>query len=222
MDNKFKDMTSMRIGMLVIINRAPDKLIGIKKDKCVMWNCLCDCGKIKSISGTHLRAGITKSCGCLKKSLASERKRKRTGMKEYGIWRSMINRCDDENNDRYRRYGARGIKVCDRWMDYNNFIADMGVRPTSKHSIDRVDNDCGYNPNNCRWATMKEQCNNKSNNRVIIYKGESKTLQQWADFIGIKQSSLRRRLDSWDIGKALTYLSKNKEKATIVCDEAQQ
>jgi len=218
MDNKLKDMTSMRIGMLSVIGRAPDALIGIKKDKHVMWNCLCDCGKLKSISGARIRSGITKSCGCLKKLLTSERKSKRTGMKEYGIWCSMINRCNDKNVKSYHRYGGRGIKVCDRWNNFDIFISDMGLRPSIHHSIDRIDNDGFYNKDNCRWVTMKEQNNNRSNNRIIIYGGKSKTLQQWADDIGINQSSLRTRLELWPIEKALTSPKKSK----ISYSEAQE
>jgi hypothetical protein len=115
----------------------------------------------------------------------------------------MINRCNDKNHNRYHRYGGRGIKVCDRWMDYNNFIEDMGARPTKKHSIDRIDNDIGYDPKNCKWSLMKDQANNRCNNRLIEFNGIKKTLQIWADEIGINQSSLRKRIDCWGIERAL-------------------
>lgn len=209
MENIFKDMTNLRFGLLVVISRAKDRIYGEKKYKVVMWNCICDCGNKKEISGTSLRNTKTKSCGCLRIRLAAERKGKRTGMKEYGIWRTMINRCIDKNHNRYHRYGGRGIKVCDRWINFDNFILDMGIRPTEKHSIDRIDNNGNYEPSNCKWSSAKEQGENRCNNRVITFNGETKILQRWADEIGINQSMLSRQIILWGIEKALTRKHNN-------------
>jgi hypothetical protein len=126
------------------------------------------------------------------------------------IWRAMVTRCYNKNCKAYKRYGGRGIKVCERWLEpYNkgfwNFVEDMGERPEGC-SLDRINNDYGYCPENCRWATLKEQHRNMSINRVIIYAGESKTLVEWSEETGIKQTTLMMRLDryGWTPEEALT------------------
>jgi len=129
--------------------------------------CLCDCGNISNPREYVVRKGIVTSCGCYQKQVASKMKNGIThGMTqsaEYNIWGKMKSRCYAKSNNRYYRYGGRGIKVCDRWLhSFENFYADMGPRPTKKHSIDRINNDGNYEPSNCRWATPKEQVDNQS------------------------------------------------------------
>jgi len=124
---------------------------------------------------------------------------------EYDIWRSMRQRCSDVGCPRYEQYGARGIRVCERWNDYANFIADMGRRPPEKASIDRIDNSGDYTPENCRWATAKEQANNRSSNKIVEFNGERMTVSQWSSKIGIGYSALVKRLSKgWSPQKALT------------------
>jgi hypothetical protein len=125
---------------------------------------------------------------------------------EYAIWNNLIARCTNPNNSRYARYGGRGIVVCERWAaDFVNFLADMGRRPSPAHSIDRIDNDCGYGPDNCRWATRKEQCRNRSSSRFLEFRGEAKTSAEWAEDLGIGQSTLHFRLkQGWSVERALT------------------
>lgn len=165
-----------------------------------MWICECSCGSVCRIDGGNMKNGHTRSCGCL----AREARRKvvhgeaalRTRSKEYGIWVSMIGRCYNENDRAYKDYGGRGIKMCRRWREsYTAFLADMGRRPSPKHSIDRIDNDRGYAPNNCRWATQKEQGRNTRRTRMIAMDGERRPLIEWAERYNIQPGTLLARLD---------------------------
>lgn len=125
------------------------------------WICRCDCGNTKIISQGNLRAGTTRSCGrqCKKKEILRIRY-----FTEYQCWQNLKGRCLNKNVKNYPSYGGRGIKVCERWMNsFKNFLDDMGSKPSKSHSIDRVNNDGNYEPNNCRWATSKEQAGNKRN-----------------------------------------------------------
>jgi hypothetical protein len=129
----------------------------------------------------------------------------------------MIKRCTNPNFKRYQDYGGRGIKVCDRWMDFANFYADMGDAPPGM-SIDRIDNDGDYTPENCRWATTKQQCNNKRNNRILTLNGVSLTATQWCERIGLSQQTLASRLRAgWPVERALTepaFIGKNQTYAS--------
>lgn len=118
---------------------------------------------------------------------------------EYGSWRSMITRCRNPKHTSYHNYGARGITVCERWMEFENFVQDMGKRPSSDYSIERKKNNLGYCPENCYWATMKTQSNNTRSNRNITYKGETKTVQEWADYLGWSRHTLNHRLKRWNM-----------------------
>jgi hypothetical protein len=132
----------------------------------------------------------------------------RSHSREYQVWRSMRGRCDRSTDRQFRDYGARGIKVCDRWLGptgFVNFIADMGERPSSLHSIDRIDNDGPYSPDNCRWATRSEQQRNTRANRVLTLSGQSLSVAEWAERIGIPQTTISSRLKSgWCAERALT------------------
>lgn len=121
----------------------------------------------------------------------------------YNIWKSMIQRCENPHSRNFLYYGGRGIRVCRRWKTFTNFLADMGKRPPRK-SIDRIDNDGNYEPDNCRWATRKEQSNNRSTTRRLTLNGQTRTLKEWAVYIGIHSSSLWWRLTKWPLKKALT------------------
>jgi hypothetical protein len=118
----------------------------------------------------------------------------------------MIQRCENPKNAGYKDYGARGIRVCERWHNFENFYADMGDKPTPKHTLERNHVDGNYDPNNCVWATQKEQQNNRRNNRIIEFMGQAKTLHQWADHFGINYGTLWSRLEvlHWPFEKALT------------------
>lgn len=123
----------------------------------------------------------------------------------YRVWVAMIHRCTNRNYFAYPRYGGRGVNVCERWLDVRAFVADMG-QPPQGHSLERVDNDGPYTPENCVWATSVQQTRNRRNTRLLTHEGVTKTVQEWADHCGLKYSTLLRRVDDWgwDLGKALS------------------
>ena len=125
---------------------------------------------------------------------------------EYSIWMNMRARCNNPKNNRYQTYGARGIRVCESWeADFVNFLSDMGRRPSKDYSLDRIDNNGNYEPGNCRWATRKEQCRNRTTSRFLTCGGKTQTLAEWGDESGIGTSLLHSRLKrGWSVRKALT------------------
>lgn len=125
--------------------------------------------------------------------------------KEYNSWQHMKRRCNDPNHAKYKDYGARGITVCDRWQSFEMFYADMGDAPSASHTIDRIENNGNYEPSNCRWATKKEQSNNKRNTRLVAYMGEIKSFSEWAEAANMTRDILRTRVDKlgWDFGRAI-------------------
>lgn len=156
----------------------------------VRWACQCDCGKQVNVLGSSLRPGVTVSCGCSKREKArvSGRRNKThcmTRTPAYQSWSGMKDRCLNKNDHAYERYGGRGIKVCERWMKFENFLADMGEKPDGQ-SIDRIDNDGDYEPSNCRWATCAQQNLNKRNSRRAKYKGETIPLIEISRLSGLK------------------------------------
>lgn len=167
------------------------------------WLCKCDCGTEKEIDGYSLTRGMSTSCGCFKAenlSLLYKTHGQSRRTAEYNIWGGMIQRCTNEKNDSYPRYGGRGIKVCDRWAGENgfeNFYFDMGPRPGPEYSLDRYpNNETGdYGPENCRWATKKEQARNVRNNRWLEYNGVKMIMKDWADKWGITPAAIIRHLN---------------------------
>lgn len=137
--------------------------------------------------------------------MAGKQKHGGCDLSEYAVWRDMRHRCSNPKIRNFSRYGGRGIKVCDRWNDFSLFLADMGPRPSPKHSIDRENNDGNYEPGNCRWATRKVQNRNRINNRRIEFRGETKILLDWAKELGLSFGCLHGRIDrGWTIEQALT------------------
>lgn len=136
---------------------------------------------------------------------------------EYGVWFSMIKRCHDPNHKAYKDYGGRGIIVCERWLGFDgfdNYIQDMGTKPSKDYSVDRIDNDGPYSPENCRWATRKEQARNRRSNRLLLINGSQKSVAEWADVAGISQRTVRDRLDAgW--APELAVFSSVREKAEV-------
>lgn len=163
------------------------------------WKCLCSCGNFKVVSTNRLRNGNVKSCGCLHRESASRQGKANTthGLRhsrEYKSWCSMKRRCLTPSCHAFKDYGQRGIKVCDRWLNFENFLADMGTRPSGT-SLGRINNDGDYCPENCRWETRKQQNSNSRNNHPVTLNGETMLLSDWAERIGITKSGLLYRIN---------------------------
>ena len=191
---KPKDIEGKKFGRILVIS-----LSHISKH--AYWNCKCDCGKECIISGFRLRNGHTKSCGCI---LSCRNGLSKSG--SYRSWKAMIERCNNKNVPHYARYGAKGIKVCDRWYkSFENFYADMGERPEGK-TLDRIDGNGNYELSNCRWITPKEQAKNKKSGCFISAFGQTLRLSEWAEKTGIGWSTIRCRIIrlNWEPEKALS------------------
>lgn len=188
----FKDITGETFGVLSVVSRMTEN----DASGSARWLCLCECGEVRVIAGTGLRAGRHKSCGCKSPRFVSSRTKLRgiAGTPTYNSWAGMLHRCSSAAKGKERRnYFEKGVRVCDRWHDFANFIADMGERPAGT-SIDRIDGSRGYSPDNCRWATSKQQANNTAANHLVTLRGKTQTVAQWAEEVGVKQNTLLYRL----------------------------
>jgi hypothetical protein len=215
----FKDITGQQFGRLTVIERMPP---GYRKPKLVFWRCRCVCGNEPVIVYSSLASGYSKSCGCLRKDIY--RKNFRThGMSNtviFSIWRNMLSRCGNPNVPHYERYGGRGIKVCERWLTFVNFLADMGERPSPEHSLDRINNDGNYEPGNVRWATIGQQAINRRKRSVhkhgkpllqITIGEETLSVADWSHKTGIDKGTLLSRIRrGWSPERAITHVGTTK------------
>lgn len=177
----FIDISGQRFGKLVAIKQAQN-LTGR-----TMWLCVCDCGSHKTIRGDHLRNGKIRSCGCSTREFNSKHGRSRTPT--YKCWQAMKDRCYNPNNAQYKDYGARGIFVCDEWIDsFTNFFYQMGNRPKGM-TIERIDNEGPYCKENCKWASRQAQSVNRRNNLFYTIKGKKKCFKHWCEDLGIPYST---------------------------------
>lgn len=194
---KYTDYTGRRFGRLVVLRKASQKSGNAYK-----WECLCDCGNKKYITIGNLIKGDILSCGCYRSEKMSTHRM--TGTKTYKAWNDMLQRCENVNHPSYPRYGGRGVAVCSEWHSFEAFYADMGKAPKGL-TLDRIDNDGGYTPDNCRWTTSTEQANNTQRNTYYSYNGESLTLTQWCRQLNLSYEMVRGRIRrGWTIEKALT------------------
>jgi len=200
---KANDLSNRRFGKLIVLSREPNDKKGNTK-----WKCICDCGETTIVAGQKLTGGRTRSCGCLRGG--SNKASYDTSSPEYRTWQAMKRRCDNKKSEKWDRYGGRGVSVCSRWLDsFEAFLEDMGPKPSDSHSIERIDNDEGYYPDNCKWASTGEQSNNKSSNVYIEYNGMTKTLKQWADYLGESYWAIQKRHKRGCTTKEVLYGKKN-------------
>lgn len=191
--HNFVDLVGKRFTRLLVVEMLGPAPGGMK------WKCRCDCGAETAVVTAKLNSGKTKSCGCWGRS----RKHGMHASSEYVVWSQMKQRCNNKNDDSYARYGGRGITVCERWLKFENFLADMGARPEGT-TLDRIDNDGPYSPENCRWADNKTQYRNRRPTVWIEYAGEKLCRKDWAVKAGIDDTTLYHRLKrGWPLEKAL-------------------
>ena len=196
-----------RFGRLVVLRETAHR----DKNGTIVWDCQCDCGNECTATTSNLRRGDTRSCGCLRKEFDRILPTRpiRHGKSHSPTWRSwnaMMRRCYDLGYKDYPYYGGRGIEVCKRWHQFENFYTDMGERPNGM-TLDRVNVDRQYRKSNCRWADHTTQMNNTKRNRWLTYRGETMTMAEWSRRANISYTLLRARLNmlNWPVGKALGY-----------------
>ena len=199
------NLTGERFGKLVAI-----KTIGKNKNGAYLWQCKCDCGNEIIANVGNLKNGHTKSCGCLRVDRCKTNFTKH-GLEHtrlYGIWSDMRLRCYDEKNIAYHRYGGRGITICDEWKNDVKAFYDWATANGYKDSltIDRIDNDGNYCPENCRWATVKEQASNRRSNILVTHNGKTQTMKKWANEVGTPYKVVWARMQKlgWSAERALT------------------
>lgn len=196
--SKIKNIVGNRYARLLVLSFAG------KLHHRSTWLCQCDCGNTKIVSSDYLRSQRTKikSCGCYGIENPSAKKHGEANKtKEYKVWVSMKKRCNDPKTIDFKYWGGKGIKVCERWLDYNNFLADMGRCPTG-HSIDRINSNGDYELSNCRWATQVEQQNNRSNNIKFEYNGEIISIVGLAKKLSVPDTAVRSRFyRGWPLGR---------------------
>ncbi len=201
-----KDETSKVYGRLTVLSRANNR----KGRSDAYWECQCNCGTLIVIRGRGLREGV-KSCGCIRKEmfLKLNTTHGKSNTTTHVTWTSMKQRCNNPKAKRFKDYGGRGIKVCERWDSFDNFLADMGERPTGL-SLDRIDVNGNYEPSNCRWATDEQQRANTTRTRTDTINGITRTLREWAKEYNRPFELVRSRLRiGWDLKRALTQEKTN-------------
>lgn len=213
---KAQNLIGKRYGRLTVVSLA-EPLITPKGYVIRRWNCICDCGG-SSVTATHnLNAGIAKSCGCLCKEKISEKltKHGKSETRIYSIWKGMRSRCKNEKAIGFKRYGGRGITICDEWDGadgVNNFYKwalENGYNDSL--TIDRINNDGNYCPENCRWVSMTTQLNNKSDNAIIVINDKAHTIAEWARIAGVSWKTIKRRYAKYHLSGEILLSKSLKE-----------
>lgn len=197
-----QDLTDMKFGRLTVLSLAEKSRTGETR-----WVCRCDCGKETIVQANNLKSGLVKSCGCARheKLVEMHTIHGERGTRLYNIWAKMRDRCHDKSN---MTYGGRGITICPEWDDsytaFRNWALNNGY--SDKLTIDRIDNDKGYFPENCRWVDAKAQARNRRSNRLYTYNGETLIAKEWEERYGLPRGRLRERIETlgWPIERALT------------------
>ncbi len=188
---KFINRTGQCFGKWTVVRYA-----GVSRGVSHYWHCRCACGSTADIYTSHLSAGDTVDCGCSKVRLHDD--------PIYAVWCAMKQRCLNPKDRGYRRYGGRGITMCDRWQSsFHAFKEDMGPKPSLKHTVERLDNNGPYSPENCEWRTMKEQCKNKRSNVLVEYNGKKITVKELSEDTGLSYSALLARANAGQTGDLL-------------------
>ena len=196
------DLVGQKFGRLTFIER-----VGYKAGSSD-WRVRCDCGTERIVKWGNVRTGQTMSCGCKSREDLGNFNRTHgmSGTPEYRIWKGLLARCLNPSHKNFAHYGGRGIRVCDRWQnEFSAFFEDLGVRPTPKHSLDRINNDGNYEPGNCRWATSKGQASNRRDTRMLTLNGETMCAADWSRRLGIGGTTILSRVNrGWSDADALT------------------
>jgi hypothetical protein len=224
--SNLKDLTNKKFGYLTVIKRAPDHIQSNGRHR-TKWVCKCQCGN-KTIVGTDQLVGNrTRSCGCyhIKRATEANIKHNMAETRIYRIWHNVKTRCFNKNSPRYKDYGARGIRICNEWLDFKTFYRDMS-ESYNKHckkygekntTLDRKNNNKNYCKENCKWSTFKEQANNKRDTHYITFNGETLSIAQMARKYSIPSGTLYRRInDGWKVEKAMTKPLKHRKSSCTI------
>lgn len=197
---RFKNLTNRRFGRLLVISYQG------RIGENAHWECLCDCGNIRICTSGNLSRGNSKSCGCLRKDLIQQESLNTQESAEYRSWCNAKTRCTNPNARNWHRYGGRGITMCQEWINsFSSFLQYLGPKPSEKHSLDRIDNNKGYEPGNVRWATPKQQARNMVSNNSITFNGKTMCATDWTAELGLKKWTIVNRLKyGWSIERALS------------------
>jgi hypothetical protein len=198
------DLTGQKFGLLKVVEEAGRSNAGK-----VLWRCVCQCGNEVTVVGGDLRSGRTASCGCgiVKATVARSRTHGQSGTRLYRIWCAMVTRTTNPNSERYADYGGRGITMCPEWRtSFEAFVRDMGSTYADGLTIDRIDVNGNYEPGNCRWATYAEQSRNTRRSRRLTFRGQTKTVAEWNELLGLKPGVVLSRIDEcgWSVDRALS------------------
>lgn len=212
--SKLIDLTGKRFNKLVVLERMPNG----KKGR-AYWKCQCDCGNTTIVSGGNLKNGGVKSCGCLRHQ-PSYIVHNKSHTPLYGVWNNMKNRCTNIHDKSYKNYGGRGISICEEWKNSFQCFYDWSIKNGYKEglTIERIDNDGNYCPENCKWIIKGEQVNNRRNNQFYTYQGKTQTLGQWCKELNLDYGRIHGRITygNWTFERAISTpidVSKRNKKA---------
>lgn len=211
------DLVGNRYGRLLVLSDTGRRY----KNGDIYWLCKCDCGNEVEINGNNIKSGRTISCGCYNKEIITNRNfkhghntRNKTSS-EYIAWCNMVARCENHNDARYDTYGARGIIVCEEWRkDFSSFLKHIGLKPSKKYSIDRINNNGNYEPGNVRWGTDEQQFRNKTDNHWIEHNGKRMILTDWAKELKTTHAAILKMLKKKSFSNVYEYYTSNKRRKT--------